>query len=138
VDLWRLAIKPGKPLAFGQVAGTPFLGLPGNPVSAFVTFCLFGRPYVLRTQGLEDVLPRPITARACFDHQPRNSRRREFLRARLERAEDGSLAVSTHSHQGSGVLTSTGWANGLAVISEGRSVAFGDSVEFLPFSELLS
>jgi molybdopterin molybdotransferase len=66
VDLRRLAIKPGKPLAFGQVAGTPILGLPGNPVSAFVTFCLFGRPYVLRMQGLEDVLPRPITARACF------------------------------------------------------------------------
>jgi molybdopterin molybdotransferase len=74
----------------------------------------------------------------AFEHRPRGSQRCEFLRARMERADDGSLAVSTHSHRGSGVLTSTGWANGLAVICEGRSVGYGNSVEFLPFSELLS
>jgi len=135
VDMWRVAMKPGKPLAYGDVAGTPFLGLPGNPVSAFITFVLFARPFILRCQGVSAVLPRSLPAKAGFEW-PKPGPRREFLRARLE-ATAGGAQAAIYPKQGSGVLTSTVWADGLVVVPERQSIARGDSVEFISFNELL-
>lgn len=135
--LWRIAVKPGKPLAYARVRGVPFLGLPGNPVSVFVTFCLFVRPYVRRLQGIADVLPRGIPVPAAFAwRQP--GKRREYLRARLVQGGKGGARIEIYPNQGSGVLSSTCWADGLAVIPVGTTIAPGDTVEFHPFSELLA
>jgi molybdopterin molybdotransferase len=138
LDLWKIAIRPGKPLAFGHIgpARTPFLGSPGNPVSLFVTFCLFARPYILRMQGVEGpVAPAMLTAKSAFDW-PRPDKRREFQRARLERDENGEPQVSVYPSRSSGVLSSVAWANGLAVIREGQVLKKGDPIQFVPFSEL--
>jgi molybdopterin molybdotransferase len=137
LDLWKIAIRPGKPLAFGHIGDTPFLGTPGNPVSMFVTFVLFARPFILRLQGRDDVAPAVIPALTDFDW-PRPDKRREFVRARLERAADGTLRVQVHPSRSSAVLSSVAWANGLAVVPEGRALARGDRIDFLPFSELLA
>ncbi len=134
--MWRISIKPGKPLAFGHIGETPFLGLPGNPVSAFVTFLLFVRPFVLTQLGVKDVHPQQITARAAFDW-PKEVKRREYVRARLQTGADGQPEICIYDHQGSGVLSSTSWAHGLAVLEEGSTVAMGDSVAYIPYSELL-
>jgi len=138
LDLWQIAIKPGKPLAFGQVGngtGTPtfFVGLPGNPVSSFVTFLLFVRPFLLRLQGVADVTPRRIAMRADFD-LPRGDRRNEFLRARLNDA--GGLDL--FPNQSSGVLTSTVWGDGLIDNPPNQTIARGDTVRFIPFASLLA
>jgi molybdopterin molybdotransferase len=133
LDLWRLDIKPGKPLAFGSVSRTPFVGLPGNPVSAFVTFCLFVAPFVKRLQGITDVAPIRYPLVAGFD-RPRPGKRREFLRVRI--GDDGRLQA--YRHQGSGVLTSVSWAQGLAEVPGGQTVTQGDSLFYYPFSELFS
>lgn len=136
LELWRIAIRPGKPLAYGRVAGTPFIGSPGNPVSLFVTFLLFVRPFVLRLQGRGDWRPEPLQAVAGFEW-PRPDRRREFHRARLQRDDDGIARVTVHPSRSSGVLSSVTWANGLVVIPEGRVIRAGETVDFFPFSELL-
>jgi molybdopterin molybdotransferase len=138
LELWKIAIRPGKPLAFGHIGptGTPFIGSPGNPVSLFVTFCLFARPYILRMQGIEgSISPNSITATAGFDWT-RPDKRREFQRARLERDARGEPQVSIHPSRSSGVLSSVAWANGLAVIPEGQALKRGEPIEFIPFSEL--
>ena len=137
IDLWQIAIKPGKPLAFGDVRradGTSayFIGLPGNPVSAFVTFVLAVRPVLLRLQGASDLAPRPIEQRADFDW-PRPDRRREFLRVR--RTPGGGLAL--FPNQSSGVLTSTVWADGLVDNPPGQVIRPGDTVRYLSLAELL-
>ena len=137
LDLWKIAIRPGKPLAFGRVGDTPFIGTPGNPVSLFVTFVLFARPFILRMQGREDVAPVVVSAVTDFDW-PKPDERREFVRARLEPAADGGLVVKVYPSRSSAVLSSVAWANGLAVIPEGQALARGDRVDFLPFSELLT
>ena len=138
LDLWKIAIRPGKPLAFGHVRGTPFIGTPGNPVSLFVTFCLLARPFILKSQGVADsVAPRPIRARAAFDW-PAPDRRREFARARIALDQGGAPLVELYPSRSSGVLSGLAWANGLAVLPEGRALASGDSIEFLPFSELMA
>jgi len=136
VDLWRVAIKPGKPLVFGDVHGTPFLGLPGNPVSAFVVFCLFARPFMLAMQGVTDVLPRPLPVRAGFE-RTKPGKRREYIRVRIRPDGEQIMHAVPHPNQGSGVLTSVSWADGLAVIPEGKTVALGDLVDYLSFTELL-
>jgi len=136
LDLWRIAMKPGKPLAFGSAQGTPFIGLPGNPVSAFVTFCLFVRPFILRRQGVLEIAPMSFDARADFAW-PKAGARREFLRARLQQGEDGTVGASLFPHQGSGVLTSVAWGNGLVDIPAGATVQPGGMVRFIPFSELI-
>jgi len=138
LDLWQIAIKPGKPLAFGQVAnGTAlpafFLGLPGNPVSSFVTFLLFVRPFILRLQGVADVTPRRLPLRADFD-LPRGDRRNEFLRARINDA--GGLDL--FPNQSSGVLTSTVWGDGLIDNPPNQTIQRGDIVQFIPFASLLA
>lgn len=138
LDLWRIAIRPGKPLAFGHIGATrtPFIGNPGNPVSLFVTFCLFARPFILRMQGITgSVRPTAITAGAGFAW-PRPGKRLEFQRARLEPGEDGRPRVSVYPSRSSAVLSSVAWANGLAAIPAGRVLQEGDPVEFIPFSEL--
>ncbi len=138
LDLWKIAIRPGKPVAFGYVGETPFLGAPGNPVSLYVTFCIFARPFILRCQGVTgSVLPVPLTAKADFDW-PKPDKRREFARARLELDADGEAKVVPFPSRSSGMVSSLTWANGLAVIPEGKTLARGDRVQFLPFSELLS
>ena len=138
LDLWKIAIRPGKPLAFGHIgpAQTPFIGTPGNPVALFVTFCLFARPFILRMQGIAgSVQPDSITAKLGFDW-PRPGKRREFQRARLEPDESGEPRVSVYPSRSSAVLSSVAWANGLAVIPEGQVLRQGDPIQFIPFSEL--
>ncbi|OGT19495.1 MAG: molybdopterin molybdenumtransferase MoeA [Gammaproteobacteria bacterium RBG_16_57_12] len=137
IILWRVAIKPGKPLAYGQVAGTAFFGVPGNPVAAFVTFCLILRPFLLRCQGAENVAPLVMHALADFDW-PKAGKRREYARARMAPDEQGEYRVSLYPNQSSGALSSLTWANGLAIIAEGRTIRRGERVDVLPFSELLS
>lgn len=138
LDLWKIAIRPGKPLAFGHIgeAKTPFIGSPGNPVSLFVTFCLFARPFILRMQGITGtVRPYSVTAKAGFDW-PHAGKRRELQRARLEPGEGSEPWVSVYPSRSSAVLSSVAWANGLVVIPEGQIFQVGDPIEFIPFSEL--
>ena len=141
LDLWRIAMKPGRPLAFGTVrrgAGgaaegeASFIGLPGNPVSSFVTFVLFVRPFVLRLQGAIDVEPGGYPMRADFDW-PKPDARREFLRVKSNAA--GGLDL--FPNQSSGVLTSTVWGDGLVDNPAKHAIRHGDTVRFLPFAELL-
>ena len=130
LKLWKLNIKPGKPLAFGVVAGKPFFGLPGNPSSVFVTFCLLARPYLLRTQGQHDIAPVQCVAKAGFDWTKAGTRQ-EYLRARVE----GGI-VRLYDNQSSGVLASASWANSLAVIPPATTVTEGDDVKVLLLSDL--
>jgi molybdopterin molybdotransferase len=132
LDLWQIAMKPGKPLAFGHVRGVPFIGLPGNPVSSFVTFVLFARPFILRRQGRSEPL-RTLALRADFDWQ-QASRRREFMRARLN--DNGGLDI--FPNQNSSVLTSVTWADGLIDNPSEHLIHAGDIVRFLPLAELQS
>ena len=139
LDLWQISIKPGKPFAYGRVNreyGTGFahfIGLPGNPVSSFVTFQVLVRPFLLRLQGVQNVLPRSIAARADFVW-PKGDKRREFLRVRYN--ERGGLEL--FRNQSSGVLTSTAWGDGVIDNPAGTTIAEGDTVRFIPFSELMA
>ena len=135
LEMWQVAVKPGKPLAYGRIGEADFLGLPGNPVSTLVTFCLFVRPFLLRRQGMRDVEPKSILVSADFDW-PTPMRRREYLRVRLE-GTGGAAKVSLYHKQGSDVLASTVWADGLVEIPERSTVKPGDRVSYLSFSELL-
>jgi molybdopterin molybdotransferase len=134
---WQLAIKPGKPLAFGQIQTGEHrchvMGLPGNPVSSFVTFLLLVRPVLLQLQGLSPAAPSGYALRADFNW-PRADKRREFLRVR--RNVDGGLDL--FPHQGSGVLTSTVWGDGLVDNPPGQTIQSGDLVRYLPYSEFWS
>lgn len=138
LNMWQIAIKPGKPLAFGEIdreAGNGrafFFGLPGNPVSSFVTFLLFVRPFVLRLQGVHKVSPNAFNLRADFAWS-KADRRNEFLRARIN--DHGGLDL--FANQSSSVLTSTVWGDGLVDNPPGQTIAPGDSVRFIPISELL-
>ena len=129
--MWRIAMKPGRPLAFGSVGDSFFIGLPGNPVSSFVTFLIFVRPFLLKAQGITDIAPRAIAARADFDWTEPDSRR-EFLRAKWN-AQGG---LELYPTQDSAVLTSTAWADGLIDNPAARAIKRGDAVRFLPYSEL--
>lgn len=133
LNMWQIAVKPGKPLAFGEVGQSFFIGLPGNPVSSFVTFLLFVRPFLLRLQGA-DVPPQPqgVLLRADFNW-PKADRRNEFLRAKLN-AKGG---LDLFPNQGSAVLTSTVWGDGLVDNPPGNPIVAGDVVRFIPFSELM-
>ena len=129
--MWKISMKPGRPLAFGRVGACAFIGLPGNPVSSFVTFLIFVRPFLLRTQGVSEVAPRAIDARADFDWIEPDPRR-EFLRAKWN--ANGGLDL--YPTQDSAVLTSTAWADGLVDNPPNRSIRKGDRVRYLPFAEL--
>lgn len=151
LHLWSIAMKPGKPLAFGKVAvgdkkspfentpsentlfkHTPFIGLPGNPVSGFVTFVMLVRPYVLRAMGAVDVTPPRMAVPAAFEWT-KADKRREFLRVQLN--ADGHAVL--FPNQNSGVLTSAAWAHGIADIPAGSVVRVGDMIQYLPMAGLL-
>jgi molybdopterin molybdotransferase len=138
VELWQVAIKPGKPLAFGAVrrgggSEALFVGLPGNPVSSFVTFVLAVRGVLNVLQGADPALPRALPMTAGFDW-PRPDRRREFLRVRV--GADGALEL--FANQSSGVLTSVVWADGLVDNPPGQAIRAGDRVRYLPMSTLIA
>lgn len=127
LDFWKVAIKPGKPLAFGQVAGTPFVGLPGNPASVFVTFMILARPFILASQGLAKVLPQPLKAIAEFEKT--GEKREVYLRARLT-----DTGVDIYPNQSSGVLSSACWGEVFVKQQVGQSIELGDLVDVIPYS----
>lgn len=131
LSLWKLAIKPGKPLTFGHFRGVPVIGLPGNPASTLVTFGLLARPYLLRRLGVRDVLPLQFRVPAGFTWNKPGDRR-EYLRGRLEQGR-----AVYYSNQSSGVLRSAAWAEGLIEVREGTTVTEGDFLNFIPLSEVL-
>ena len=133
LELWQLAIKPGKPFAYGRVGGAHFIGLPGNPVSSFVTFLLLVRPFILKLQGASDLAVKPMAVRADFTWA-KADRRREFLR--VQRNAAGGLDL--FANQSSGVLTSMVWGDGLVDTAPGRVIVPGDMVPFISLAELLA
>ena len=140
LDLWQIAIKPGKPLAFGAVRKSDepkdgeawFIGLPGNPVSSFVTFLLFVRPFILKLQGREVSLPQSYLMRADFDWL-KADRRNEFLRVKL----NSNCGLDLFPNQSSGVLTSASWGDGLVDCPPNQPIKAGDLVKYIPFDALL-
>lgn len=133
LDLWQIAIKPGKPFAYGSVGAAHFIGLPGNPVSSLITFLLLVRPFIRKLQGATDAAMQSIAVPAHFDWA-RADKRREFLRVRLN--PKGGLDL--FPNQSSGVLTSAVWGDGLVDNPPGHSISHGDMVRFISFSALLS
>ena len=134
--LWRLAIKPGRPIALGQVKAVPFVGLPGNPVAAMVTFLRFARPLILRLGGCTQVDPVLYRVRAEFSHS-KKANRREWVRARLETGGDGALVARKFARQGAGILSSLVESDGLVELPEEMTrLRSGTMVDFLPFSEV--
>ena len=132
--LWRLAIKPGRPIALGQVKAVPFVGLPGNPVAAMVTFLRFARPLILRLGGCTQVDPVLYRVRAEFSHS-KKANRREWVRARLETGGDGALVARKFERQGAGILSSLVESDGLVELPEEMTrLRSGTMVDFLPFS----
>ncbi|WP_178861852.1 molybdopterin molybdotransferase MoeA [Thiomicrorhabdus cannonii] len=136
MHMWKVKMKPGKPIAYGKIGvekgKVPFIGLPGNPVSAFATYKLFARPYLMKMQGASELSSRPIWLKADFSWPTANFRR-EFLRARLVNKRQETV-VEIFPHQGSGVLMSASWAEGFAVIPEDTVIKPGDKIAFYPFS----
>ena len=128
LDLWRIAIKPGKPFAYGQVLGTPFLGLPGNPVSVFVTLLIIGRPYLFACQGMQAQSPIFSTVSALFEKA--GSNREDYLRVRLS-----DQGVDLYSSQSSGVLLSASHSDGLVRQPIGQDIKSGDRVDFIPYAQ---
>jgi molybdopterin molybdotransferase len=135
LDLWKIAVRPGKPLAYGKVRGVPFIGVPGNPVSLFVTFSIFVRPFILRSMGITDVTPAEYMAVAGFDWK-RPDKRTEYMRARIETNDEGQSVVNVYASRSSGVLSSVTWADGMVVINPDQKLKKGDSVRYIPFSSL--
>ncbi len=130
LDFWRVKMRPGKPLAFGRVLDTPLLGLPGNPVSAMVTFELFGRPALLKLAGHRALMRRPV--RATFTATLGDTGdRREYVRVRMTRADDGGWLAAPTGDQGSGLISSMLHAAGLMVVPEHTALAPGSPVEVL-------
>ena len=138
LNMWKIAIKPGKPLAFGEIRKADgkawFLGLPGNPVAAFVTFLTMVRPFILRLQGAASVSPRILNLPCTSVWGRADGARLEFLRGWLN--DDG--AVELYKNQGSAVVTSLCWSDGLVLNPPGNTIAVGDTVRFVSFAELLS
>lgn len=130
--LWKLAIKPGKPLTFGHFRGVPVIGLPGNPASTLVTFALLARPYLLRRQGVTDVEPLRFEVPVGFEW-PKPGNRREYLRGRIEQGK-----AIIYRNQSSGVLRSAAWAEGFVEVLEGTTLGVGDRVNFIPLNEVLN
>jgi molybdopterin molybdotransferase len=133
IKLWQIAIKPGKPFAYGKIGASHFIGLPGNPVSSFVTFLLLVRPFLLKLQGSSQLATKSVALPAHFDWA-RADKRREFLRVR----QDATGGLALFDNQSSGVLTSAVWGNGLVDNPPGQAIAHGDLVQFIAFSEFLA
>ena len=137
LNLWRLAIKPGKPLAFGHINGTPFFGLPGNPVSAFVTFLILVKPYLQALQGMPWSEPKRWQLPANFERK-RGSNRQEYLRVSVVKNEAGEQQLDTFNNQDSGVLRSTAYSDALAIVPVDTIVKPGDKLDILLMDELLN
>ena len=140
LHFWMLAIKPGRPVALGQIAaggGTvPIIGLPGNPVAVMVTFLVVARPLLLRLSGATDIEPARYRVRAAFDYRKKQDRR-EFVRARLTPGTDGVAFAEKHGASGAGVLSSLVGADGLVELPEEITrLEKGAMVDFLPFNEV--
>lgn len=136
LDLWRIRVKPGKPLAIGNVLNKPFIGLPGNPVSSFVTFCLFARPFILKSQGLAQTAAKSYPVAADFE-QSKPDNRREYMRVSLLTNEDGQMMARPYRSQDSATLMSTTNTDGLLCVPEGKTFERGEVLAFTPYSELL-
>lgn len=140
LDMWKIAIKPGKPLAFGEINKPSgegkawFIGLPGNPVAAFATFLMLVRPFILRLQGAADVLPKRLPLCSASEWSRADKAREEFLRGRINAAG----AFELYPNQGSAVVTSLCWSDGMIINPVGQNIAKGDTVSFVSFAELLS
>ena len=136
LHVWRLAIKPGRPVALGQVGQVPFIGLPGNPVAAMVTFLRIARPLLLRLAGATETEPRLFRVRSGFDYTKKRDRR-EYVRVRLEADTGGALIARRFPREGAGILSSMVYADGLVELPETVvAVSRGDPVDYLPFSEV--
>jgi molybdopterin molybdotransferase len=136
LNFWRLAIKPGRPVALGQVRGVPLIGLPGNPVAVIVTFVVLARPLIAKLSGAAACQPRLFPVRAGFGYRKRPGRR-EYLRASLERKGDAVVAVK-YARDGAGILSSIVRSDGLVILDEAASeLTVGTTVDFLPFSEVI-
>ncbi|MBI3708380.1 MAG: molybdopterin molybdotransferase MoeA [Proteobacteria bacterium] len=136
IHFWRLAIRPGRPVALGQVKGVPFIGLPGNPVAMMVTFLRFARPVLLRLAGAADIEPNFYRVRAAFTMKKKLGRR-EWVRARLQAGDDGVKVAVKFPRDGAGILTSLVETDGLVELPEELThLAEGSMVDFLPFSEV--
>ena len=133
LNMWRIAMKPGKPVAFGRVKDALFIGLPGNPVSVFVTFLLFARPLILKLQGAAEYKVKPVSVIADFEWK--KVQRQEYLRARLVE-QDGRFVAQIYPKQGSGVLSSASWSEGLVEVPLHQAINRGDSVSYLSFQGL--
>ena len=127
LDLWRIAIKPGKPFAFGSVNGTPFLGLPGNPVSVFVTMLVIARPFLFASQGIAATCLHAVRQKALFSRK--SSFREDYIRVRLTKQ-----GLEPYDNQSSGALFSTSWGDGLVRQPAGEIIEHGGSVDYLPFA----
>lgn len=136
VDFWRLAMQPGKPVAFGRVEGKPWIGMPGNPSAALISALIVVRPFLLRAQGITDVIAQPLSLPAAFEWLQPN-KRRQYLRARLVPDASGQLSVQLHPQQSSAMLAAACWADGLAVVECGQTVHRHDPVMFLSFADLM-
>lgn len=133
LTMWRIAMKPGKPVAFGRVENALFMGLPGNPVSVFVTFLVFARALILKMQGADDHALKRVAVIADFDWPV--VQRQEYLRVRLSQ-KDSQMVAQLYPHQGSGVLSSASWADGLVELLIGKEIKKGDTVNYLSFEGL--
>lgn len=133
IALWRVKLKPGKPLAFGSVKGVPFVGCPGNPVAGFVVFLMMARPFLLRRMGLTDIDVHPLSVRADFDWTTPGDRQ-EFVRVR----RNATGGVDLYHTQNSQVLSSCAWADGLVDIPVGATVKAGDVVDYYPFCQFFA
>ena len=134
LNLWKIRMKPGKPLAYGKVKQTPFIGLPGNPVSSFVTFCIFSLPFIKKMQGNNNYQSKIIKVKANFECK-RAKPRREYARARIDHSESTPVA-NLYPKQGSDVMSSIVWADGLVEIPENKTVELGELLNYYPLSEL--
>ena len=130
LSMWRINMKPGKPVAFGNVDTALFMGLPGNPVSVFVTFMIFARPLIFKMQGAENYSSNELSIRSGFEWK--GVKRQEYLRVRVRHDESGAYA-EIYPHQGSGVLSSTCWADGLVIVEPGKAISTGDVLKYIPF-----
>lgn len=138
LDFWRVAIRPGRPLAMGRVGNAHFIGLPGNPVASLVCFLIFGRPLLMKRMGMTALAPRRLPVRAAFATRKRAGRT-EWMRGWLRRGEDGGLWVDRYPREGSGILTSVVVCDGLIELpAEAEAVAEGDVLDFLPFDSLMA
>ena len=136
LHFWKLAIKPGRPVALGQIGGAAFIGLPGNPAAMMVTFLCLARPALLRLAGATDLDPHLYKVQAGFDHAKKPARR-EYVRVRLATSEDGTLIAHKFPREGAGILTSMVEADGLVELSEDTTqLTVGTMVDFLPFTEV--